>query len=517
MPLNPGHGGSALITAAAIASGAAEANEASEPALLLLQQCLRGLGLDQSGTEEEDEDDDDDDGGGEAELREDEDDEGAWVLPRGRDVRGGRGRMAAMLWQTGAGVGAIGSEKAALLRKKSVNTTECVAAPSSEHVADIVGRQGRKIKALRAKTDTYIKTPVQGEQPVFTVTGRRENVAAARRETLSAAEHFGPDGACRAPALPQQTTARVRVPYRMVGLVVGPGGATVKRIQQQTDTYIVTPKRDREPVFEVTGAPDNVERARKEIEAQIASDAGAFPQLRDDGDSRADRTDVGFQGGPAWPGARAHAGRVSGYRSDSSSEPGSGSTDSYFSGSRPADCSPPGPFGGFWIGEALPAAGAEELALDAPAYEPLPAPSPTIWAPLEPAGGTGAPRRSSRPPTPRPSPACPEGLERPLAGWARGDPPGSGPRPGLPVDIPAFSSASSSYFSSSGGSTSSSPSQGRRRRSCAVCFEGEATATLVPCGHDLFCLQCTGRICTRDVPTCPVCQAQITLAIHVSP
>ena len=48
-------------------------------------------------------------------------------------------------------------------------------------------------------------------------------------------------------------TLQVRVPYRVVGLVVGPKGATIKRIQQQTHTYIVTPSREKEPVFEVTG------------------------------------------------------------------------------------------------------------------------------------------------------------------------------------------------------------------------------------------------------------------------
>ncbi len=56
-----------------------------------------------------------------------------------------------------------------------------------------------------------------------------------------------PDTNQQAPAVLLQ----VRVPYRVVGLVVGPKGATIKRIQQQTHTYIVTPSRDKEPVFEV--------------------------------------------------------------------------------------------------------------------------------------------------------------------------------------------------------------------------------------------------------------------------
>uniref|UniRef100_A0A1A9WQ84 RING-type domain-containing protein n=1 Tax=Glossina brevipalpis TaxID=37001 RepID=A0A1A9WQ84_9MUSC len=183
--------------------------------------------------------------------------------------------------------------------KKSQNMTECVPVPSSEHVAEIVGRQGCKIKALRAKTNTYIKTPVRNEEPVFVVTGRKEDVAKAKREILSAAEHFtliratrragegtgvhnGMTGVGCIPknalnggnGIQGQVTIQVRVPYRVVGLVVGPKGNTIKHIQHETQTYIVTPSRDKEPIFEVTGLPDNVQAARKHIEAHIATRTG---------------------------------------------------------------------------------------------------------------------------------------------------------------------------------------------------------------------------------------------------
>eukprot|EP00914_Ancora_sagittata_P031693 GHVO01064210.1.p1 GENE.GHVO01064210.1~~GHVO01064210.1.p1 ORF type:complete len:413 (+),score=53.44 GHVO01064210.1:111-1349(+) len=185
--------------------------------------------------------------------------------------------------------------------KKSANMkAECVEVPTSEHVAEIVGRQGCKIKALRAKTNTYIRTPVRGEAPVFVVTGRKEDVSLAKKEILSAAEHFSQIRASRrnnssgsmhgppSPGTPGQVTIQVRVPYRVVGLVVGPKGATIKRIQQQAQTYIVTPSRDKEPIFEVTGMPDNVEKARREIENHIAlrtggnlSDAPQHRQMQD--------------------------------------------------------------------------------------------------------------------------------------------------------------------------------------------------------------------------------------------
>jgi len=180
--------------------------------------------------------------------------------------------------------------------------------------------KGCKIKALRNKTNTYIKTPVRGEDPVFVVTGRQQDVDAARREILSAAEHFTqirasrrhhagkvPPGAtttttarrrspspgrpsgrraaggpARSPSTAPSTTTTlgVRVPMSMVGLVVGPKGATIKRIQADTGTYIVTPGRDRDPVFEVIGPPDAVDKARRHIDAYIetrlaATSAGA--------------------------------------------------------------------------------------------------------------------------------------------------------------------------------------------------------------------------------------------------
>lgn len=74
---------------------------------------------------------------------------------------------------------------------------------------------GCKIKALRAKTNTYIKTPVRGEEPIFVVTGRPEDVADAKREIECAAEHFTQIRASRrhsqggAPA-PGHITAYVR-------------------------------------------------------------------------------------------------------------------------------------------------------------------------------------------------------------------------------------------------------------------------------------------------------------------
>lgn len=90
------------------------------------------------------------------------------------------------------------------------NYCEVVSVPTSNHVAQIVGKQGMsvsslvtrlslfvfvsttgaRIKLLRAKSRTYIQTPVSGEEPVFIITGRREDVLKVKTEILSASEHF---------------------------------------------------------------------------------------------------------------------------------------------------------------------------------------------------------------------------------------------------------------------------------------------------------------------------------------
>ncbi|XP_049871670.1 RNA-binding protein MEX3B [Pectinophora gossypiella] len=310
--------------------------------------------------------------------------------------------------------------------KKSQNMTECVPVPSSEHVAEIVGRQGCKIKALRAKTNTYIKTPVRGEEPVFVVTGRKEDVARAKREILSAAEHFSQIRASRkcgaAPpppaGAPGHVTAQVRVPYRVVGLVVGPKGATIKRIQHTTHTYIVTPSREREPVFEVTGLPESVEAARKEIEAHIALRTGAA----------------------ATPGTTESEPLATLYRAGLAQllrpeqEAAFSSAGSCSSGGSSARL---GDLLGIWSSTER-----DEGLGESPSFESPSTAGVWAWGPT------------------RPSPAA-------------------------------------------------SPA-----RACAVCGERGVAAALVPCGHNLFCLECAQRLAAGAAP-CPACQAPAHQAIRI--
>lgn len=52
-------------------------------------------------------------------------------------------------------------------------------------------------------------------------------------------------------------------------------------------------------------------------------------------------------------------------------------------------------------------------------------------------------------------------------------------------------------------------------RDCCVCFESEVTAALVPCGHNLFCMDCAGQICQSQEPECPKCHTPATQCIRI--
>lgn len=425
----------------------------------------------------------------------------------------------------------------------------------------------------------------------------------ARREIISAAEHFSMIRASRnkntsvigtstpvpgPPTLPGQTTIQVRVPYRVVGLVVGPKGATIKRIQQQTHTYIVTPSRDKEPVFDVTGMPENVDRAREEIEGHIAMRTGSLIELQDENDFHANGTDVGFDlHGHAVLCSKSGAGMTptlvhkpfSNYRNDSSSSLGSASTDSYFgnNSSLMTDYSPPSPAlsyttthnngnnknnninvntnnnngNGFVYRTEVISPDCTDFTLDSsPGFDPTPAPSGLLWSQydsrltLSSTGGisptstsgkcitytltnaNGMVMSQRRVVTDRLSPPLLRRTGSPaehlLDCSARSDPGGG------PFSFPGYSNTISSLQgshlsvvpcnSSASSSSSSSTSSGTSRkgsRDCSVCFESEVIAALVPCGHNLFCMECANRILKRSEPKCPVCHAGVTQAIRI--
>lgn len=455
--------------------------------------------------------------------------------------------------------------------KKSQNTTECVPVPSSEHVAEIVGRQGCKIKALRAKTNTYIKTPVRGEEPVFVVTGRKEDVASAKREILSAAEHFSQIRAQRKnnlngtlvpgpnSSIPGQTTIQVRVPYRVVGLVVGPKGATIKRIQQTTNTYIVTPSREKEPIFDVTGLPENVENARKEIEAHIAMRTGGTSGVEDgmedyNSNNPFDITNnLNALSSSSFFKGDATSNYLCQFR-DSNNILDFQNVDNLFSSfnaSSSRNVKQNNYFNTFGFGGF----GRFDNEADSPSYDATPGASlsasswPDFPHTMTENGmslfGSASMSASSLSDLSRSN-----SLTGPIGDSAFGEthPPArrihSEPCTitevsdligslnlglGTSLAITPYSSTAPSSLLSGGfnaavskctSSSSSSPIESlapgkKPNRECQVCYESEIVAALVPCGHNLFCMECAQRIVDDKKMNCPFCYSPVESTLRL--
>ena len=354
---------------------------------------------------------------------------------------------------------------------------------------------------MRAKTNTYIKTPVRGEEPVFVVTGRKEDVAKAKREILSAAEHFSLIRASRKPTLggglsgkgtppgppaniPGQITIQVRVPYRVVGLVVGPKGATIKLIQQQTHTYIVTPSRDKEPVFEVTGMPDNVQSARRQIEAHIA--------LR-----------TGNSSGNSLTGAGS--GSVNG-----SSNNGLGSLLNDDTAPELLATLYKNGFSSLLNGYLDNATAATNTAIEQFSSA---MPSSTGSSTCESSSSSTSSKSAiiTRPELMNiwkslgESIDVDEGLGESPNIWSMPTPSVLGGGGGSRSSPSASASPTDSLLA---GSTC--------KRECLVCGDKEVTAALVPCGHNMFCLDCANRICgSNGDSACPICSQTVIQAIRI--
>ena len=351
---------------------------------------------------------------------------------------------------------------------------------------------GCKIKALRAKTNTYIKTPARGEDPVFSISGRPDHVQSAKWEIIAAADHFSQIRASR----PSSTTSNssqgssdkdkvtiyVRVPYRVVGLVVGPRGATIKKIQQLTRTFIVTPSRDKEPCFEVRGSPENVERARAEIERYIVLRTGNKCGMDED-------TDL--------------------YGSTQS-------IDQLTQQMQQCQVVDSGTFQ-FPVMDVIPRSVFPDEGLDTPYAKPsiLDGSGRVVWnSNTLPTVFTGM---QFTPPDLTYQP-----MSAPLLS-ADGAFDFSAP---IGVKSQPLSPTGSYESNSSDGLAAVSPDQsplvlkreragaGAKSSCCCMCRSTEDVAALMPCGHDMFCQTCAHYIACSS-GSCPLCNAQVTNVMHI--
>lgn len=165
--------------------------------------------------------------------------------------------------------------------KTRVNSyCETVAVESSGHVAQIVGKNGCKIKHLRAKYGTYIHTPSTTDEPVFIIKGQRDKVMEVKQEIIKADNHFSSIKEARNTKIAKMidsedaTTIRLFIPNRYIGLVVGRNGWFVKALQQKYQIYIETPKFELCCYFQLYGPKERLQTVKKSIFDHILKKTG---------------------------------------------------------------------------------------------------------------------------------------------------------------------------------------------------------------------------------------------------
>lgn len=91
-----------------------------------------------------------------------------------------------------------------------------------------------------------------------------------------------------------------------------------------------------------------------------------------------------------------------------------------------------------------------------------------------------------------------------------------------PINIWSLPNASSLVGSRTSPTASASPTdsllttgaQSKNKRDCYYCGEKEANSLLVPCGHQIFCADCSERVCDAQ-EACPVCNQKPTQSMKI--
>ena len=343
----------------------------------------------------------------------------------------------------------------------------------------------------------------------------------------------------------------------MVGLVVGPKGSTIKRIQQATNTYIVTPSRDKEPVFEVTGLPDNVDRAKREVEQHIALRTGGIidPTHPESNDHLLN----GFSSSLFSPSGSSSTGSFSalldhGHSDFNAQRSHSMDSFSYLSGgsSKYSDLNSAttSPFtnNAFFYDTMIPSP-TTEVENSMGQFDPAPgSPWPDMLQPRNSvanrAHGLTAQSRSlsvnaysSSENSGRSSPAQLRRLLSETSADAYSGLPSSyshfnGTTSTQSVMSPTIPPETTSMIdigkvtTSDGESQSSSPdwltnskkqnliNLATTKKQCYVCQSNKVVAALVPCGHNLFCMECAEQVKEAD-GECPACQTRIEAVLRI--
>lgn len=134
---------------------------------------------------------------------------------------------------------------------------------SNEHAAEVIGRNGWKIKAISMKTGTTIKCPTPFDPPIFSIIGLKCNVNAAKKMIKGWADNFDRMKSKKRNIVmkPGDTIDTIMVNSFDVPAIIGKRGKQVKKIAELARVSIVSPDVNKQSIFIISGREADVEMA----------------------------------------------------------------------------------------------------------------------------------------------------------------------------------------------------------------------------------------------------------------
>lgn len=134
---------------------------------------------------------------------------------------------------------------------------------SNEHAAEVIGRNGWKIKLIALKTRTNIKCPTPIDAPIFCISGRKNNVQKAKSLIKSWADNFDRMKVKKRSFRlnPGDSIDTVMLNSFDVPAIIGKQGKQIKKIAEMANVKIVSPDINKEPIFIISGKDSDVETA----------------------------------------------------------------------------------------------------------------------------------------------------------------------------------------------------------------------------------------------------------------
>lgn len=134
---------------------------------------------------------------------------------------------------------------------------------SNEHAAEVIGRNGWKIKSIACISGTSIRCPTPKEAPIFYITGYRSDVERAKKMIKMWADNFDrmKDKKRAIKCGPGDLVETVMLSRADISPVIGRQGKQVKKIATLANVTIISPDINKEPIFIISGKKPDLDLA----------------------------------------------------------------------------------------------------------------------------------------------------------------------------------------------------------------------------------------------------------------